>query len=170
MRLPSPTRPLTATLVGGLSAATLDITYAFVMAGMRGASPARVLQSVASGVLGKAAYQGGLSAAALGLLLHASIAVVMAAVYVTATWFLPVLNRRPWLWGPVYGFGCYLVMNYVVLALRFGPRPTPELGSLIGSLLIHMLGVGLPIALMARRVIWSPLPLDPVLPAATPSA
>ncbi|MGR4866450.1 hypothetical protein [Caulobacter sp. LARHSG274] len=143
--------PLTAILAGGLTAAALDISYAFIAFGLRGVGPVKILQSVASGLLGKASYHGGLATAALGGLLHAAIAVVMAAVYVAASRFLPALNRRPWLWGPAYGIGCYLVMNYVVLALRFGPSPPPALDILLGGVAIHMFGVGLPIALFAAR-------------------
>ncbi len=147
--------PLAAILGGGLTAAVLDITYAFVFFGLRGASPVKILHSVASGVLGKAAHQGGAATAALGAVLHVAIAVVMAAVYVGASSRLPALNRRPWLWGPLYGVGCYLVMNYIVLLLRFGPRPVPPLEVLVGGLAIHMFGVGLPIALFAARAAFS---------------
>jgi hypothetical protein len=147
--------PAAAVLAGGLTAATLDILYAFIFFSFRGASPVRILQSVASGLLGKASYQGGASSAALGGVLHYTIALVMAAVYVAASRVLPALNRRPWLWGPLYGIGCYLVMNYVVLLLRFGPRPTPPLEVLVGGLAIHMFGVGLPIALFAARATFS---------------
>ena len=150
--------PLTAILAGGLTAAVLDISYAFIAFGLRGVDPIKILQSVASGLLGKASYQGGLAAAALGGLLHAAIAVVMAAVYVAASQFLPALNRRPWLWGPAYGIGCYLVMNSVVLALRFGLRPLPSLDILLGGLAIHMFGVGLPIALFAARAAFAAEP------------
>ncbi|HWU15061.1 MAG TPA: hypothetical protein VN157_13755 [Caulobacter sp.] len=148
--------PWVAVLGGGLTGALLDITYAFVFFGLRGVSAIRILQSIASGVLGKAAYQAGVGAAALGALLHVAIALVMAAVYVAASRALPFLNRRPWLWGPAYGIGCYLVMNYVVLLLRFGPRPAPPPDVLLGGLLIHMFGVGLPIALFAARAAAAP--------------
>jgi hypothetical protein len=143
--------PLTAILGGGLTAAALDITYAFVFFGLRGVSAIRILQSIASGVMGKAAYQAGVAAAALGAVLHVAIALVMAAAYVAASRALPALNRRPWLWGPLYGIGCYLVMNYGVLLLRFGPKPVPPIEVLAGGVAIHMFGVGLPIALFAAR-------------------
>ena len=144
--------PATAVLAGGLTAALLDIVYAFTFFGLKlGASPVKILHSIASGVLGKAAYQGGAGAAALGGVLHVGIALVMALVYMTASRTLPALNRRPWLWGPLYGLGCYMVMNHVVLLIRFGPRPVPHLDVLIGGLAIHMFGVGLPIALFAAR-------------------
>jgi hypothetical protein len=154
----TPISPLTAVLGGGLTAAVLDITYAFVAFGLRGVSPARILQSVASGVLGKAAYRAGVGAAVLGALLHLAIALVMAVVYVAVSRRLPALNRRPWLWGPLYGIGCYLVMNYVVLLARFGPRPVPPLDVLLGGVAIHMFGVGLPIALFAARALSSRAP------------
>lgn len=161
--LQRPLRPLTAVLAGGLTAAMLDIIYAFIAFGLRGASPMQILQSVASGLLGKASYTGGVAAAALGGVLHVAIALVMAAVYGIASRFLPALNRRPWLWGPAYGFGCYIVMNFVVLPLRFGPRPAPDLDVLLGGVAIHMFGVGLPIALVAARAAFAP-------PTATPTA
>lgn len=148
--------PGAAILGGGLTAALLDIIYAFTFFGLRGVEPIKILQSIASGVLGQAANQSGAGAAALGALLHVGIALVMAAVYVTASRAIATLNRRPWLWGPLYGIGCYLVMNYVVLLLRFGPKPLPPIEVLVGGVAIHMLGVGLPIALFAARVGPSP--------------
>ena len=168
MRSPLPkTRinPAIAVLAGGLTAATLDIVYAFTFFGFRGVDPVRILQSIASGLLGKASYQGGAGSAAMGLALHYAIALVMAAVYVAASRVLPMLNRRPWLWGPLYGIGCYLVMNYVVLLLRFGPKPTPHIEVLLGGVAIHMFGVGLPIALFAARAIF---PAKTPAPTAVP--
>jgi hypothetical protein len=148
--------PLLAVLGGGLTAALLDITYAFVFFGLRGVSATRILQSIASGVLGKAAYQAGAGAALLGAVLHLAIATVMAAVYLAASRTFPALTRRPWVWGPLYGIGCYLVMNYVVLLLRFGPRPVPPIEVLASGVAIHMFGVGLPIALFAAHAARSP--------------
>ena len=148
--------PWMAVLGGGLTAAALDITYAFIFFGLRGVSAIRILQSIASGLLGKAAYRAGVAAAALGAVLHVAIALVMAAVYVAASRALPLLNRRPWLWGPLYGIGCYLVMNYGVLLLRFGPQPAPPIEVLTGGVAIHMFGVGLPIALFAARAALAP--------------
>jgi len=155
--------PTLAVLAGGLTAALLDILYAFIFFGLtRGTSPVKILHSIASGILGKASYAGGALSAALGGALHVGIALVMALVYVAAGRALPALNRRPWLWGPLYGIGCYIVMNYVVLLLRFGPRPTPQLDVLIGGVAIHMFGVGLPIALFAARAALPPRPSGPI--------
>ena len=81
---------LQAILIGGLIAGALDITCAFIFSYIRsGRSPAFVLQSVASGVLGRDAYQGGTKTAALGLGFHFVIALTAAAVYVLASRALP---------------------------------------------------------------------------------
>ncbi len=60
-------RILEAILWGGTVAGILDITDAIVVSSFFGVAPARVLQSVASGLLGRASFGGGISTAALGL-------------------------------------------------------------------------------------------------------
>jgi hypothetical protein len=54
-------------LIGGLIAGTLDILAAFIQSGLRGVTPMRVLQAIASGLLGADSFQGGFATAALGL-------------------------------------------------------------------------------------------------------
>ncbi len=137
---------------GGLTAGALDILDAFVVTAINGGSPIRVLHSIASGVLGRAAYTGGLPAAALGLGLHFLIATSAATVYFLASRKLPVLLQRPVLCGPLFGLAVWAFMYNVVLPLTFGrPYAIPALPQLLNQLGIHMLGVGLPIALIAAR-------------------
>jgi hypothetical protein len=142
-----------ALVIGTLTVGTLDILDAFIFFGLRGARPIAILQSIASGVLGRAAYQGGIRTALLGLLLHFFIAFGVVATYLVATRLMPGLNRRPWIYGPLYGVAVYAVMNLVVIPLSaaaLGSGPTPAVVRANG-LLIHMLGVGLPTALIAAR-------------------
>ena len=149
-------RPLStagALVTGTLMVGVLDILDAFIFFGLRGARPVGILQSIASGVLGRAAYQGGLRTAALGLLLHFVIAFGVVATYLLATRLIPALNRRPWLYGLLYGVVVYAVMNLVVVPLSaaaLGTGPTP-LVVRVNGVLIHMFGVGLPAALVAAR-------------------
>ena len=149
-------RPLStagALVTGTLMVGVLDILDAFIFFGLRGARPVGILQSIASGVLGRAAYQGGLRTAALGLLLHFVIAFGVVATYLLATRLIPALNRRPWLYGLLYGVVVYAVMNLVVVPLSaaaLGNGPTP-LVVRVNGVLIHMFGVGLPAALVAAR-------------------
>jgi uncharacterized membrane protein YagU involved in acid resistance len=140
-------------LVGGLIAGTLDISYACIFSYIRrGTSPVRVLQSVASGALGRNAFDGGAKTVALGLVFHFLIATIAAAVYYLASRPLRFLVNQAIICGPLYGVGVYLFMNFVVLPLSaIGSRPPLPLPVLIGGLLIHMFGIGLPIALVVRR-------------------
>ena len=143
-------------LLGGLVAGVLDIIYAFVFSYLRsGRSPALILRSVASGALGRDAYQGGAKTAALGLVFHFLIALAAAAVYVLASRALPFLTTHPIISGMIYGLCVYAVMNCVVLRVSAiqattWPWSYPK-SVLIGGLLIHMFGIGLPIALVNRR-------------------
>ncbi|MFY9621475.1 MAG: hypothetical protein WAM70_05865 [Pyrinomonadaceae bacterium] len=143
-------------LIGGLIAGLLDITYAFVFSYIRsGRTPAFVLQSVASGALGRDAYQGAARTAALGLAFHFLIALTAAAVYVLASRALPFMTTHPIFSGIIYGLCVYAVMYCIVLrvsAIRATTWPwsLPE-SVLIGGLLIHMFGIGLPIALVNRH-------------------
>lgn len=146
---------LRAILVGGLVAGVLDITDAFVTNFVLSPtpSPVRVLQAIASGLLGPASFNGGLAAAALGLACHFTIALGAATVYVLASRKLPVLTRHPIVCGIAFGLAVYLFMQNVVLplsAIRVRTTPTP-LPQLMNQWLIHALGVGLPIALAARH-------------------
>jgi hypothetical protein len=143
--------PGRALLYGGLTVGTLDITYAFLFYGIGwGLTPLRILHSVASGLLGQAAFEGGLRTGALGLLLHYFIAFSIATTYFLATRWLPALNRRPWLFGVLYGIGVYFFMNLVVVPLSAAGYKFPHGANLVGGLLIHMFGIGLPSALFAR--------------------
>lgn len=143
-------RHLDAIAVGGLLAGTLDILAAFAMSWPR-VGPARVLQSIASGLLGRAAYQGGARTAALGLLLHFVIALGAAAVYYAASRQWPVLWRRPVACGLAYGVVVYLVMNLVVVPLSQIGFRLPPWQTVALLVVIHMVCVGLPIALATAR-------------------
>ncbi len=124
-------RPLSvsgALAAGTLIVGTLDILDAFVFFGLRGVKPMSILQSIASGVLGRPAYQGGMTTALLGLLLHFFIAFGVVATYLVATRLIPALNRRPVIYGMLYGLAVYAVMNFVVVPLSnaaLGSGPTP---------------------------------------------
>lgn len=137
---------------GGLIAGTLDICAACLTAWLRaGVSPIRLLQSVASGLLGQAAFEGGVKTALLGLALHFFIATIWTIVFYLASRKWLFLIERPIQFGLIYGIAVYLFMNFVVLPLsRVTPRPATITGRTIGLLTI-MFCIGLPIALIVRR-------------------
>lgn len=148
---------LQPTLVGMAVAGTMDILAAIIVWTLRDVPAMRVLQSVASGLLGTNAYSGGAAAASLGLLLHYAIMAAIAFIFVVASKRLDVLIRHPFLAGAVYGVVVFAVMTYIVVPLSASPLKPPPLPQVLEGLLIHMVCVGLPIALAAHRF-GRPLP------------
>ena len=139
-------------LLGGLIAGTLDITAACAYAWIRSnVTPVRVLQFVASGVLGAESFSGGAKTAILGLALHFLIATVAAAVFYFASRKWLFLVEQPILAGLLYGIPVYLVMNFRVLPLSQVAQRQQPLSARIVNLVILMFCIGLPIALIVRR-------------------
>jgi len=138
---------LLAIVVGGFAAGVLDILYAFVMANLRGNSGARILLAIASGLLGKDAYQGGAATHVLGLALHFAILQVAAAIYFVAARNVQLLRQHYVSGGLVFGILVSLTMNFVVpplSAVPFTIRHTPQV--LLQGFVSHALLVGLPIS------------------------
>ena len=143
-----------ATLLVG----TLDIFDAFIFYGLRRVTPTRILQGIASGVLGRAAFGMGQRSALLGLFFHFFIAFSATTVFLLASHKLPVA-RHPFLYGTLFGVALYLVMNYIVLPLsQIGLRPTPPLIPLINGVAALIFCIGIPLALIARRYIPQQIP------------
>jgi hypothetical protein len=144
------TGAIPAILSGGLIAGTLDLTYAVLFCAWRGIKPIRVPQAIASGLLGVKSFQEGIPAATLGVALHFLVAVTAAAVYYGASRKLKLLTREAVLCGMLYGMAIYFFMNFVVLPLSAAPkfRSTPL--SIACDFVVHMLFIGLPIALAVR--------------------
>jgi hypothetical protein len=138
-------------LAGGIAAGVLDLGAALAQGALRGAGPTRVLQAIASGALGRAAYDGGLASALVGLLSHFTVATGAATVFVLMARRVPWLLRAPWVSGPVFGIGVWAAMRFVVLPLSAFPHVQPSDPEAIATaLLIHVLFVGLPIAFAVR--------------------
>ena len=155
MQTKLPSHPQFARAIGlaCLIAGTLDLSDALIFYGLRGVPPTRILQGIASGILGRASFTQGTHSAFLGLLLHYFIATTVATIYFIASRRLP-LSRHPLLWGGLYGITVYVVMNYVVIPLsKIGPRPTPPLVPLINGVAALVFCIGIPVALIARRYI-----------------
>ena len=144
--------PIFAIFLGGAVAGACDITYAIVFSAFRGVSATRLLQSVASGLLGSPAFDGGLSTAALGLLLHFFNAFLVAAIFYLASRWVPFLIRHPIVSGVCYGLAIYGVMNLIILPLSAFPfKVTFHPLATTTGIFVHMFLIGLPISLAVCR-------------------
>ena len=139
-------------LYGTLAVGTLDLLDAFVFFGLRsGATPGRILQSIAAGVFGRGASRMGIHSMGAGFLLHYFIAFLIVAIFYALSRAIPFLRRQWLISGFVYGVAAYAVMNYVVLPLSAAGRGPFVLPVFVNGILIHALGVGLPSAWFARE-------------------
>jgi len=143
--------------VAAVAAGTIDIGYAIGNTVLRGGSAQKLLQAVASGWLGKAAFDGGAAAAALGLASHYGIILVATVLFFVASRRLAWLRIHPCTAGLAYGLAVFLVMNFVVVPLSAVPfafhyRFWPT----VGDLASHLAGVGLVISLVTRRAFGPP--------------
>src|SRR5215470_5963452 len=144
--------PRLGVLWGGLIAGTMDITAAILTYKIRNnVPPIRILQSVASGLLGKDAYAGGVKTAALGLFLHFVIAFGATTVFFLASRKLPWMIQYAAIVGIVYGMVVHQFMQQVVLPLSAFHKPPFNFTALVIGLITHIVCVGLPIALSVRH-------------------
>lgn len=144
-----------AALLAGLIAGALDIAAAVLL---NPQVPAQVVfQSVASGWLGSATYDGGWSTAALGLASHFAIMLFIAAVWMTLALSLPAL-RRLWPLAAVGGGAVvWAIMTYGVVPLSASTLPAPDARHVVIGLLTHVIAVGLPMALVSSRALGAPV-------------
>lgn len=142
---------LQAIVWGGAACGILDAIAASVQFGLKGIKPIQVWQGVASGLLGERAFRSGWVSGGFGLLLHFAIAFSATTVFVEACHPLPFLSRTYWIWGPIYGVFVFLVMNLIVVPLSARPKRPASLQVMIVQLIIHVLFVGMPIAMAANR-------------------
>jgi hypothetical protein len=145
---PEKVRAAPAILNAGAVAGAMDITAASIQAWLAGRTPMRMLQGIAVGWFGRSL---GWTSAAAGFATHFFIATSWAAIYWFASRRLKVLVRQAWWSGTAFAVLVYLVMYQIVMPLsaihRRIPR-TPQ--AVIIGLLIHIVCIGLPIALIIR--------------------
>jgi uncharacterized membrane protein YagU involved in acid resistance len=141
-----------AVVIGGAIGGALDLAFAITFAATRGGAPTRLLQTVASGWLGEASFDGGLATAALGLASHFALSFAWAAILLAVARAWPRLVARPALATCLFGVVVFLAMRLVVLPLSAYPRPVsfaPMATAL--DLLSHIWLFALPIVLAVRR-------------------
>ncbi|WP_374585766.1 hypothetical protein [Pseudoduganella sp.] len=141
-----------AILTGGALAGLLDIIFAISFAGYNGLPPQRLLQVVASGALGQAAFTGGMPAAAFGLACHFALSFGWMALFFIAARRLPALARKPLPAAVAYGLLVFFAMRLVVLPLSAFPRPVTFNAFSWGmDMLSHVLLFALPIVWATRK-------------------
>ena len=131
---------------------TLDISDALIFYRLYShVAPMRLLQSIASVLIGRSAFTGGAQTALLGLAIHYTIALCWTVLFVLLAQKLPWMSREAVRTGIGYGLLVYAVMNYVVLPLfHAAPRSHVPI-VMVNAVLALVLFIGVPIALINRK-------------------
>jgi hypothetical protein len=135
-----------ATLVSG----TLDILFAMILTVSFGRQIPDMLRFVASGPF-PAATGMGPAGAILGLIVHFALMAIMAVGLMLLVRWKPERLDTPLRTGLAYGVLTYFVMNWAVVPMRFHKPLPPTTVSIVTQLFAHIVLVGIPMALIARR-------------------
>ncbi len=124
---------LTASIAAGIP----DV---FVAAALSRASPGKVLQMIASGLLGEASYAAGATSMALGLGLQIAMSFAIALIFNIAFWQVAGVRQNPVVFGALYGVVIFVVMNLVVVPLsRAHPKPHWDTKTVVAMLVVMIL-------------------------------
>jgi len=86
------------------------------------------MQYLASGAIGKAAFTGGLATALLAVILEFVMTIIIAGVFFLSADRIPLLRRHVIPGSLLYGFGVFIVMNFIVVPLSAAsPLPAPPM-------------------------------------------
>lgn len=152
--LPTGSRTTRWILLAGAAIGSLDLLFACGFWGLGyGVAPTRILHSIAAGIQGGDAFQGGAASAALGVACHYFIATCMVAAFVLASRRLRVLRQRPLACGLAYGLALYALMTWVVVPLSNAPEGGRlPLAWTLSSVAVHAL-IGVLCAAAARHAL-----------------
>jgi uncharacterized membrane protein YagU involved in acid resistance len=102
--------------------------------------------------MGDTAFAGGLATALLGLILEFVMTIIIAGVFILSADRISLLRRHVIIGSLLYGFGVFIVMNFIVLPLSAAPSlPAPPMWLLIEIVLEHILLIGLPLGILVQR-------------------
>ena len=172
----SPTMTPTTTPPGGRSrrrailwawllCGVLDITSAIVLTIAAGGSPLRMLQGIAGALIGPKSFELGPPTMLMGLAMHFGVALAAASLYYWLSRRIFFLYEQPVAGGILFGVFWLFVMYRGVLPLLAAlrplyianappRRPPPDIWP--WPFIVHIVCVGLPIALSIRR--FGPFP------------
>ena len=140
-----------AILWASLLAGTLDILSALAL--NYKIAPVKIFQFIASGVFGKAAFQGGIPMALWGALFHYLIASVCTVVLFLIYPKIILFAKDKIALGIAYGFIIWVIMNLMILPHTNIPGKVGHLTitTILTGTAALVVCIGIPVSLMADR-------------------
>jgi uncharacterized membrane protein YagU involved in acid resistance len=138
--------------LAGLLSGVLDLTATSTLVRTQGIPFERLSQMIASGAFGPSAFQGGKKTATVGLFFHFFISFTAAFIYYASSRKLTILLDHPLPSGLLYGAAVHLVMSRIVIPLSAAPKREFSAKAFVTQLVIHIVCVGIPIALVVSHL------------------
>lgn len=144
----------------GVLVGCLDFIACSLFWAGRDVPPGRIARSLAELVVGADAYAApGPGMVVLGCAVQALVGACLVLGYVVAAMAIPRLLERPLRYGMAYGAFALAVFELVVLPLSAAAAPrTMDVAWQLVLLAIYMIVLGMPAALLAKRLLASPTP------------
>lgn len=111
----------------------------------------KILYSIASGVFGKSAYNGGWSMMLCGVLLHYCIAFIFTVFYFLIYPYIKSIGKYRILAGILYGAFVWIIMNLIVLNIVFGHTSTLTPDAIAIGAGILMICIGMPVSFIVSK-------------------
>lgn len=145
--------PLKTITITWLIAGTLDLSMAITVWALvlKKVTAGQILQGIASGVFGQAAFTGGNEMLLYGILFHYIIALCFTVAYFLVFPYIPFLKNQRIISGLLYGIFAWAWMRYVVLPFSNVHQSPFNLANALISIAILMVCIGLPISLIVSR-------------------
>lgn len=138
-------------IVAGVATAVADGLFASVLSRFfYGSTVTRLWQNVASVLLGKSAFEGGMRTALIGLAMHVAVAFFWSAVFLLLFTYWRWIRDAGLKIAVIYGPFVWLVMSLVVIPLLMKRPPNITVRWWV-QLIGHIFFVGLPIVASIRR-------------------
>lgn len=129
-------------VVAWLVAGALDLILAVTLTLIRGGEVSAMLRFVASGPF-PAAMDWGAWGSILGVVVHFVLMATMAAAYAVLWKTIQAVREQPLQWGLAYGLLTYVVLDLIVVPLRFPSAWPPKPISILTQMFAHLILVGM---------------------------
>ncbi|HVU55949.1 MAG TPA: hypothetical protein VHD83_12885 [Puia sp.] len=144
---------ITTIILAWLVAGTLDISYAIITWGpvFGKITAAQLLQGIASTLMGKDAFTGGISTALVGLAMHYGISLAWTLFYFFIFPYIPLLARNTFFSGILYGVFVWAMMGLLIVPLVTGKAWSFNLVPFLKSIAPMILLFGPAIAIIVGK-------------------
>jgi hypothetical protein len=141
----------TAILAGIAGAVLIDLYLSITLPILHLGTPLTLSQWDASNALGRDAFRGGISTAAIGFAMHLCVSIAWGIAFTFAATRIAWIRAHVLPAGFLFGLLVMAVMAFLVVPLGHASHPAPPLIGLINNVIAHTVFFGMPVAWIATN-------------------